>query len=478
MLAGVTLTPVNRTRAAAAEDRPPGVSSAPAAAVTVPASIPHDLSADATAALNAFFVKLPHGTTVRFPDKARYLIEGTVLLAGKNGITIEGNGVLFRSMTPGAQHAKKENYGGWRATRTRAHLRIKDCSNIVIHDVHVHGAHPNAGRKGVYDYNREAQHGFDIVGVRGCTLQRVNVHDVYGDCVYIAKSRGVIVRDSTLKRCGRQGIAVATGEDVLIENNTIADSRRGIIDIEPYGKDWSTGNIRIIGNRLGGSRLLLLPMGGSGVIGAVFIADNVNTEPNGTPAILNKGKPGQHRGPFMLINNRFTIGGSPTQGLRIQHNDGVCIAGNVFQFPAKRAMTALSLDGSKGVVAGNRFVDAAALLNVPTKQAGAGRDAKAAEPDHAGIQFVSNATDAAPPTDDGPAASKRLPRTQWKRIHGGFASRTVTTDGEVIALMRGGPSNVRQPRPALLEGYGQSTEAGFAWFHVRGGKVIAKGARK
>jgi hypothetical protein len=190
--------------------------------------------------------------------------------------------------------------------------------NILVRDVEVHGAHPDAGQSGIYDSNREAQHGFDLIGVEGCTLENVTVHDVYGDCVYMSKIRSVVVRDSQLTRCGRQGIAVGTGEDVLIENNEIGDSRRGVIDIEPYGKGWRASNIRIIGNRLGESRLLLLPMGGSGTVGTVFVADNINTQHNGTPAVMNTCKPDARRGPFMMINNRLSISGSPTQGLRVE----------------------------------------------------------------------------------------------------------------------------------------------------------------
>lgn len=272
--------------------------------VAIPKSIADDLSKDVTDELNEFLTTVPDGSTVRFEPGSRYRIDGTVLIQGKKDITIDGNGVLFRAFDRGEDHSKKESYTGWKKTRSRAHLRITNCQGIRVRNVEVHGAHPDPGKSGTYDYNREAQHGFDLVGVKDCTLEKVTVHDVYGDCVYIAKSRGVVIRDSKLTRCGRQGIAVGTGDDVLIENNVIADSRRGIIDIEPYGKEWKTSNIRIIGNRLGGSRLLLLPMGGSGTVGTVFVADNVNTEHNGTPAVSNKGKPDQGRGPFMMVNNR------------------------------------------------------------------------------------------------------------------------------------------------------------------------------
>ncbi len=418
--------------------------------VDVPKSIPADMSRDVTDELNRFFAELPEGATVRFPAGAKYRIDGTVVLEDRRNITITGNGALFRAFDPGEDHGKQENYSGWKKTRNRAHFRISGGRNIVIRNVEVHGAHPDAGKSGTYDYNREAQHGFDIVGAENCTVENVTVHDVYGDCVYVAKSRGVIIRDSKLTRCGRQGIAVGTGEDVLIENNEIADSRRGIIDIEPYGKEWSTGNIRIIGNRLGGSRLLLLPMGGSGTVGMVFVADNVNTEHNGTPAVMNKGQADQNRGPYVMVNNRLTIGGSPASGLRIRHNDGVFLAGNTLTFPEKRQMTALELEGSRGAVVANRFLGAAEVGG-----------------DSPEITRLENVT----------AEAGASPETEWKRIPGGFAVRVTLRDGgEVIALMRGGPQ-LESP-PEKISGYGQTTAAEFAWFQFADGKVIDGGTRK
>jgi hypothetical protein len=413
-----------------------------------PASIAADLSRDVTVELNAWLADVPNGATIEFPAGARYRIDDTVLIEGKEDLTIDGKGVFFQCFDPGEDHEKKTSYGGWKRTRSKAHIRITKCKRIQVRDIEVHGAHPDPGRKGTYDDNREAQHGFDLVHLEDCKLENVNVHDVYGDCVYISNATRVVVADSTLKRCGRQGIAVGTANDVLIEDNEIADSRRGIIDVEPYGERWAASNIRIIGNRLGGSRLLLLPMGGSGTLGTVFVADNVNSEPNGTPAVSNRGKRGQGRGPFVMVNNQFTIGGSPAAGLRVKHNEGVLIAGNTLIFPQHRKMTAVDLDGSTGVVVGNHFSEAASVI--------------AEMPD---IASLSNTLekDAAPRP------------TEWKRILGGFAVRVKLDDGQVVALMRGGPTTVA--RPAKIEGYEHSTAAEFAWFHVQDGKLINTASR-
>lgn len=412
----------------------------------IPASIPADLSVDVTAQINEFLADVPNGSVVRFPKDSQYRIDGTVLIENKRDLTIDGNGALFRAFDPGEDHGKQENYQGWRQTRNRAHVRISGGKNIVVRNLEVHGAHPNAGKQGTYDANREAQHGFDLVHVSNCTLDHVTVHDVFGDCVYITKVDGVVVRNSKLTRCGRQGIAIATGQNVLIENNVIADSRRGIIDIEPYGQEWHTSNISIIGNQLGGSRLLLLPMGGGGLIGTLFIADNVNTAHNGTPAIANRGKPDRQRGPFMMINNRFSIGGSPAEGIQVQHNDGIFIAGNKLTFPENRHMTALNVEGSRGVVTGNIF---------------------------AGADKVSVTSPEVLQNNNFTNDTSAVPKTEWKRIDGGFAVRVVSEASEFVALMRGGPPGMREK----LEGFGQSTLSEFAWFELRDRQVLRQGER-
>ena len=422
--------------------------------VSVPDTIVADLSKDVTAELNTWLAAVPNGSTIQFPAGAKYRIDETVLIENKENLTIDGNGVLFRAFDPGEDHDKKTSYTGWKHTRSRAHIRVTNSKGIRVRDIEVHGAHPDAGRGGKYDYNREAQHGFDLVQIENCHVEKVNVHDVYGDCVYISKAKSVVLSDSTLVRCGRQGVAVGAGEDVLIENNLIADSRRGIIDVEPYGEEWNVTNVRIIGNRLGGSRLLLLPMGGSGVLGSMFIADNTNTEQNGTPAVNNRGKAGQGRGPLMMVNNQFTIGGSPAPGLRIEHNEGVFIAGNTLKYPEHRQMTAVKLEGCEGAVVGNHFAGAATVIeDEPNNEA-------------TSITSLSNTL-----KQDGQARP-----TEWKRIPGGFAVRVKLGDSEVISLMRGGPA--RETRLEKIEGYGQSTSAEFAWYQVKGGAIVASGVRK
>ena len=90
--------------------------------VSIPKSIVADLSKDVTAPLNAFLAAVPDGSTVRFPRVTRYRIDGTVVLDGKNNLTIDGNGALFHAFDAGEDHDKKTSYVGWKKTRNRTRL--------------------------------------------------------------------------------------------------------------------------------------------------------------------------------------------------------------------------------------------------------------------------------------------------------------------------------------------------------------------
>jgi len=410
----------------------------------VPGTIPTGLKHDATAALNKFLQSVPNGVTVQFPENAVYRIEGTLLLKEQQGITVDGRGATFRATDPMPDYQKAGNYSKWRAVRTRAQWRIKDCRDIVLRNIQVIGAHKNAGRKGVYDSNREAQHAFDLLGVTGVVVESVRISDVYGDGVYIsAGSHNVTVRNSHIQRTGRQGMAVGKAYGVLIQSNDIRDSRRGLLDIEPYGREWSCGDVRVIGNRFGGSRLLALPMGGSGAIGAVLVANNTFEGPNGTPLVSHRTKStGVKRGPFFFVGNSGNIGGSPAPGLRFGEVSGVLIAGNRLSFNKKREMSVLSTQTGKAGVFGNWFPGASRL---------------------AADDVLPLITARANKLTAGAASPAEI-----TVIQGGYAVRIkLTASLECAGLMRA--SGTTGPP---LEGFGLKTTGQWVWELRSSGKVV------
>ncbi len=415
--------------------------------LTVPATIPTGLEKDVTAELNEFLKSAPDGSTVEFPGKAVYRIEGTLLLKGRKGLTIDGKGATIRATDPLPDYGKKDNYSGWRKVRTRSQWLVEDCEDMVFKNLRVIGAYENGGRQGVYDYNREAQHAFDILAVKGILIENIHASDVWGDGVYISKnSREVTVRKCRIERTGRQGMAIGSAFHILIEDCDILDSRRGLLDIEPYGKEWACGDIRVIGNRFGDSRLLALPMGGSGATAAVLVANNTFTGPSGTPLVMHRTKEvGVKRGPFFFVGNTARVGGSPAPGLRFGEVDGVLIAGNVLTFNPKRKMAVIGTKtGSTGVI-GNSFP---------------GADRISDEEEKAHLIESGNTM------EEGKASPAEV-----REIEGGYAIRVKLADeSEVVGLMRAEATD----GPALAA-FGLKTTKQWAW-QLRKGTEVAEAA--
>ncbi len=336
-----------------------------AAEYLVPTSIPHDYSSDVTTNLQAFLDAVPNGSVIRFPSLAYdplstgYRIEGTLTLSRRSDLTIEGNGAVIRAFD--ALDPAVYNYF---YIRSRSQWRTASATNIVFRDLVVYGAHTNGGAAGTYDEDREAQMAFDITSRSdGVLIDRCAAYNTFGDGIYVGgDSRRITIRHSTVARVGRQCIAPCSGSDMLIQSNVLTDSRRGIIDIEPYAANWRVDNIRILDNTLGNSRLLCFPMAGGGQYGAIFIGRNVAVSNNGVPKIAyaRDNAPGR-RGPFIVLDNRFAIGGSPAAGIDAKPVDGIFFAGNQSTMPANRLMTGLRLRDCRGAVAANNLFQGSAV---------------------------------------------------------------------------------------------------------------------
>jgi hypothetical protein len=223
---------------------------------------------DVTAGLQALFDRTPDGGIVQLAAGADYRVEGTLVLEDRHDLRIEGNGARIFATT--------------RADRTRSQLELVGGSDLVVRNLEIQGANPHAGlEERAYVAELEAQHAIGLYGVRDVELDRVNLHDTYGDFVYLARrdgdqgwSQGVWIHDSTFARSGRQGIAVVAARDVVIEHNRFTDVRRATIDLEPNGPSWGANNIHVIDNQVGPGRLLFVAAAGIGPVDGVVIARN------------------------------------------------------------------------------------------------------------------------------------------------------------------------------------------------------------
>jgi parallel beta helix pectate lyase-like protein len=240
------------------------------AVVRVPASIDATGRRDVTTPLHAFLARVPNGSTVAFRQGGRYRVEGTLRLRDRHDLTFLGNGATIFATTKG--------------DRTRSQWQFVRGQRITFRNLIVRGAHPHGGTSdSAYQSKYEAQHGFWFAGTRDVLLDHVTVTDVYGDFVYIAKdldtriwSERVTIRWSTFARNGRQGISVTAGRDVRIEHNTITQTRRSTIDLEPNTRSWGAERVVIADNVIGPGRLMFVAAGGAaGRVDHVQVLRNV-----------------------------------------------------------------------------------------------------------------------------------------------------------------------------------------------------------
>lgn len=323
-----------------------------------------DCSVDVTGELLDFIASVPNESAIAFEQGGCYRIDGTVEIVDRHGLTFLGNGATFRATTE--------------ADQQRRHWKVLGGSDVTISDMTVIGAHPDAGTDDSYEAELEGQHGFEFLGVQGVLLERVTVQDVYGDFFYLGPggppgeeevwTSGAVIRDSTFERNGRQGVAFAGAEDVLIEGNTFTGVARSVFDIEPNKADGGARNVRIVDNDVTSWKSVVLTVAGKGSVSDITLADNrlhgkwlsVNIQ----PARIDdpeEDKSGTQRENITVVGNvsdtesAFTV-------IEMAQVDGVVIKDNVQPFDAtdKNLEPAIVLEGCTDVVVEGNQLDGAA----------------------------------------------------------------------------------------------------------------------
>lgn len=382
---------------------------------------------DVTAELQAFIDGVPDGGIARLAKGGSYRIEGTLLLSERHDLRIDGNGSrLFATTTGGPD---------------RTHLRVVGGSGLVIYDVEIAGANPHAGLDDrAYQVDLVGQHGIRLEGTTDLELARVQVSDIFGDFVYVGRSTDgrwterLWIHDSVFTRSGRQGIAVTAGRDVVIENNTITDTRRATVDLEPNGASWGAENIHILNNQVGAGRLLFLAAAGAGPVDRVVVAGN---ELRGH--ILNTvvvPPSDVRRNTFYFVDNTSDTPATRAP-LRFTRIDGVVVRGNT-QPVVRPGEAGVDADGVCGLVVtgndlspGNRQVSRTAggcgtppVANPPEPPAVAGRPVSGAV-----IATTTTTTTTAPPPRRG------APEDPDSGVGSGRAGRIALGGAMVVGLV-------------------------------------------
>jgi hypothetical protein len=332
----------------------PSAASRAAVLVPLPGSIDATGAQDVTAALNAFLASLAPGSTVAFKKGGRYRVEGTVVLDGASGVTLEGNGATLiahtvgtnqpanRAIARGVRRAGRRGGGAVRPTRLRTHLAIRGSANVVVRDLRIVG--PN--KSGRYVPALEGQAGVTISGSTNVTLDQVTTRDIYGDAVYIANhSSDITIRRCTVEHAGRQGVAVVGGQQVTIERCNFESVSRSVVDLEPNTRRGAASGVHIEHNRIGRyGNFLVAGEGVGSSVGDVWLEDNLATASRGIS--LYVGVPGRIRKGFHVIGNRSAHASAGYEGalMRFTHIDGVEVRDN--HQPVRGHAVAVLLVGS------------------------------------------------------------------------------------------------------------------------------------
>jgi hypothetical protein len=332
---------------------------------SVPPTIASDCSSDVTSPLSKWIASVPDNSTLMLGHGACYRVEGSLTIANRRSMRFDGNGATLKATT--------------RGTRTRVHVAIDNSENIVVRDLTVKGANPQAGAKrAAYQEELEAQHGFNLGGVRHVLLDNVQASDVYGDFVYISssgqgKSRGqpsehVAVVRSRFSRSGRQGISITNARDITIVGNDITDVARSMFDLEPNTESNAVRDIRIESNTTGAAVNFWIASKGAGrQIGDIVARNNIMRAATGGLVFVFGGQGGA-RGPFTFDGNRLRVTGAVTDegavgAFFFAHTDTIEIRNNRIDLPRGRDMPTVELRSCNHVlVDGNRVQNANRLV--------------------------------------------------------------------------------------------------------------------
>ena len=286
---------------------------------TVPGSIDSSGATDVTDALQDFLAQVPNGSTIEFPQGGQYRVDGSLGINGKHDLTVDGNGSTVFATT--------------RGERNRTQWNVVESTRIVFRDLVVKGANPNGGlADDAYQAELEAQHGFNIIGSVGVELDDVTVTDVYGDFVYIGQregtnfSRKIWVHDSTFARNGRQGIAVTAGREIVLERNTIGDTRRATFDLEPNNTQGGAEDVFILDNTVGQGRLRFVASHGRGSVDAVTISGN---RLDGIALTVDVVSPGEQRRTGWWVGDNISTKNADRSPIAFTRVDEVVVRNNV-----------------------------------------------------------------------------------------------------------------------------------------------------
>lgn len=345
-----------------------GITTAAGGMINVPDSIDATGKIDVTLSLQNFINKVKDYSQIQFKKGGLYRMDGSIVLMQRNGLKFYGNGAKIFAVTDGT-NAPQSNLPDeikWLWPRKRGQFMVRGGSEQAFYSLEIQGANPYTWEEEAsYNSKFEAQNAFDIEGASNVEIRNCHVHNVYGDFVYTGVwnagnsqwASGVKIVSNNFHDNGRQGISMVGASNILIDSNTIYNTRRSTFDIEPDNSTSGASNIAIRNNQIGVGRLLFLASGGQqGSINNVEVSSNHLV---GRPLSIGVYTKIQgSRKNWNIINNvseNYPFG-SPIALMNFEGVDNVTVTGNTHEFQVGQPTDAVKLVGVRGYkVANNVF---------------------------------------------------------------------------------------------------------------------------
>ena len=317
----------------------------------VPDTIEADGSVDVTDQMNSFISSVPDRSCITFPAGATYWMEGTLVISGRTGLTIRGNGALIYAKYPGPRPSKPTSY--------RQHLRIEGSTSITVSDLRIRG--PNTTCTFGRDFHA-FEHGVMVGGSTDVLLAGLIISQTDGDGISIGDfdnnpSRDVSVHGGSIDCTGRQGVSFIDADTVAIRGVRIDRAPRSTFDLECDAPDQTISNVTLENNVIGSFGNMFLAAGGPGVERGVTVRGNVLTK---VPLKVKIGTSDQvvNRFDFSLIGNKVLVDYHWTASAPIaaQGVSGFTVTGNSQPFDTSDHDYVMNLSGTCDVYAANNTV--------------------------------------------------------------------------------------------------------------------------
>jgi hypothetical protein len=306
----------------------------------IPAAIASDCSGDVTSSILNWIGSVPNGSTLSFGQGACYRIEGTLQLQGRSGLTLEGNGALFRSFSA--------------PTDQRAIWRLIGSMGMVLRDMTIEGSYSNGG---TLDTSLQHAHAVDLRGTNA-EIANVTMSDVAGDCVYFGlgydnttRSSGS-VHDSTCLRTSRNAVSITAGDNILVQHVTTDRIGFTVFDVEPNSApgNWGSNGATFDSNSIGSYYLYALALVEQAPISnQVFTNNTVGGKGIRIGAVQNNGFRPQN---VTITGNASTVATS-APAMQFVDVDGLTATGNTVPMTGG---TMASVSGSCSIdISGNVY---------------------------------------------------------------------------------------------------------------------------